>query len=160
MIFYLKTNLSLKRTNFKVIFAYDVLFLRYQWFKFGIFFHTSYNNPQGLMRKNQNLTPPISQYQHQPGTSIQFFLSFYHKNYEFLIDTFESKNNWYFSGFKYLAEFWFYALLTHIGNILGLSPSVIFGNKIQKLFFANFRQLWRHTLQLGSDVICGSEGTS
>ena len=111
MIFYLKTNLSLKRTNFKVIFAYDLLFLRYQWFKFGIFFHTSYNNPQGLMRKNQNLTPPISQYQHQPGTSIQFFLSFYHKNYEFLIDTFESKNNWYFSGYKYLAKFWFYALL-------------------------------------------------
>ena len=32
-------------------------------------------------------------------------------------------------------------ILTHIGNILGLSPSVIFGNKIQKLFFANFRQL-------------------
>ena len=31
--------------------------------------------------------------------------------------------------------------LTHIGNILGLSPSVIFGNKIQKLFSANYRQL-------------------
>ena len=111
MIFYLKTNLSLKRTNFKIIFKYDLLFLRYQWFKIGFFFHTSYNNPQGLMRKNQNLTPPISQYQHQPGTSIQFFLSFYHKNYEFLIDTFESKNNWYLSGYKYLAEFLFYVLL-------------------------------------------------
>ena len=50
--------------------------------------------------------------------------------------------------------------LTPIGNILGPSPSVIFGNKIQKKFFENFRKLWRHTLQLDSDVICGSEGTS
>jgi len=63
------------------------------------------------MRKSQNLTPPISQCQLQPGTSIHFFLSFYHKSYAFLIDTFESKNNWYFSGYKYLAKFWFYALL-------------------------------------------------
>ena len=31
--------------------------------------------------------------------------------------------------------------LTPIGNILGPSPSVIFGNKIQKFFFENFRQL-------------------
>ena len=31
--------------------------------------------------------------------------------------------------------------LTPIGNILGPSPSVIFGNKIQKFFFDNFRQL-------------------
>ena len=50
--------------------------------------------------------------------------------------------------------------LTPIGNILGPSPSVIFGNKIQNFFFDNFRQLWRHTLQLDSDVICGSEGIS
>ena len=111
MIFYLKTNLSLKRTNFKVIFKYDLLFLRYQWFKFGIFFHTFYNNPRGLMGKSQNLTPPISPCQHQHGTFIQFFLSFYHKNYAFLTDTFESKNNWYLNGYKYLAKFWFYVLL-------------------------------------------------
>ena len=111
MIFYLKSNLSLKRTNFKVIFKYDLLFLRYQWFKFGIFFHTFYNNPRGLMGKSQNLTPPISPCQHQHGTFIQFFLSFYHKNYAFLIDTFESKNNWYLNGYKYLAKFWFYVLL-------------------------------------------------
>ena len=57
------------------------------------------------MGKSQNLTPPISQCQHQHGSFIQFFLSFYHENYAFLIDTFESKNNWYFSGYKYLAEF-------------------------------------------------------
>jgi len=63
------------------------------------------------MRKSQNLTPPISQCQHQPGTFVQFFLSFYHKNCAFLIDTFESKNNWYLSGYKYLAEFLFYVLL-------------------------------------------------
>ena len=63
------------------------------------------------MRKSQNLTPPISQCQHQPGNAKQFFLSFYHKNYAFLIDTFESKNNWYCSGYKYLSEFWFYGLL-------------------------------------------------
>ena len=53
-----------------------------------------------------------------------------------------------------------YWLLTPIGNILGPSPSVIFGNKIQKKIFENFRQLWRHTLQLDSDVICGGKGTS
>ena len=63
------------------------------------------------MRKSQNLTPPISQCQHQPGTFIRFFFSFYHKNCAFLIDTFESKNNWYLSGYKYLAEFLFYVLL-------------------------------------------------
>ena len=51
-------------------------------------------------------------------------------------------------------------VLTPIGNILGPSPSVIFGNKIQNFFFENFRQLWRHTSQLDSDVICGGKGTS
>ena len=63
------------------------------------------------MRESQNLTPPISQYQHQPGNFIEFFFSFYDKNYAFLIYTFESKNNWYFIGYKYLADFLLYALL-------------------------------------------------
>ena len=47
--------------------------------------------------------------------------------------------------------------LTHIGNISGPSPSVFYRNQIQKIIF---RQLWRHTWQLDSDVICGGEGAS
>ena len=42
--------------------------------------------------------------------------------------------------------------LTHIGNILGLSPSVIFGNKIQKIFLL-WRFWWRHTSNIWNLVI-------
>ena len=76
MIFYLKTNLSLKRSNLKVIFTW--LFL--------------------------SMPTPAREFH-----TVLFELL--PQNYEFLIDTFESKNNCCFSGYKYLAEFLFYVLL-------------------------------------------------
>ena len=42
--------------------------------------------------------------------------------------------------------------LTPIGNILGPSPSVIFGNKIQKIF-SLWRFWWRHTSNIWNLVI-------
>ena len=42
--------------------------------------------------------------------------------------------------------------LTPIGNILGPSPSVIFGNKIQKIFLL-WRFWWRHTSNIWNLVI-------
>ena len=49
-------------------------------------------------------------------------------------------------------EFLGFKLITPIGNILGPSPSVIFGNKIQKIFLL-WRFWWRHTSNIWNLVI-------